>query len=380
MAEVSVSSLTKVFPNGVRAIDSLDVSVTEGEFFALLGPSGCGKTTLLRMIAGLEEPTEGTISIGGKDVTRTQPGQRDVAMVFQDYALYPHMTVTDNISYPLKIRKMSREERREGAERVARGLQLEHLLDRRPGQLSGGQQQRVAVARAIVYKPNVFLFDEPLSNLDARLRLEARTFLKKLQRDLGSTTIYVTHDQSEALALADRVAVMRNGRIRQLAPAEEIYSRPTSVFVASFIGSVPMNLLDAKLEGERLLVGRSLLAIPDHARQEASPESEAVLGIRPEHASLSATEIDGGVDGKVSVVELLGNNYLVTVENDSTTIQVTAPTAPEIGSAAWVTFDSGKALLYRRSDGGLVGTAEQSFEDEEPDSVSSEFHEALQRS
>jgi len=372
MAEVAVSSLTKVFPNGVRAIDSLDVSVNEGEFFALLGPSGCGKTTLLRMIAGLEEPTDGTISIGGKDVTRTQPGQRDVAMVFQDYALYPHMTVTDNISYPLKIRKMSKDERREGAARVAKGLQLEHLLDRRPAQLSGGQQQRVAVARAIVYKPSVFLFDEPLSNLDARLRLEARTFLKKLQRDLGSTTIYVTHDQSEALALADRIAVMRNGRIRQLAPAEEIYNRPTSVFVAGFIGSVPMNLLDARLDGERLHVGRSVLATPDHARREKTPESDFVLGIRPEHASLSLTETDGAVAGKVSVVELLGNDYLVTIENDTVTVQTTAPTAPEIGTRAWVTFDSGKALLYRRADGGLVGTDEQSFDDGEPDSIPSD--------
>ena len=381
MAEVSVSSLTKVFPNGVRAIDSLDASITDGEFFALLGPSGCGKTTLLRMIAGLEEPTEGTISIGGKDVTRKQPGQRDVAMVFQDYALYPHMTVTDNISYPLKIRKLSKDERREGAERVAKGLQLEHLLDRRPGQLSGGQQQRVAVARAIVYEPSVFLFDEPLSNLDARLRLEARTFLKKLQRDLGSTTIYVTHDQSEALALADRIAVMRNGRIRQLASAEEIYNRPTSVFVASFIGSVPMNLLDAELEGGRLHVGRSVLALPVHAQNMTSGESEFVLGIRPEHASLASSETDGAVEGKVSVVELLGNDYLVTVENDSTSVQVTAPTAPEIGSGAWVTFDSGKALLYRRADGGLVGTAEQAFDDEERDSMPSEpGPEALQRS
>ncbi|MGH2735828.1 MAG: ABC transporter ATP-binding protein [Actinomycetota bacterium] len=367
MAEVQVSSLTKVFPNGVRAIDALDLSIAEGEFFALLGPSGCGKTTLLRTIAGLESPTEGAISIGGRDVTATPPGERDVAMVFQDYALYPHMTVTDNISYPLKVRRVGRDERRDKAAGVARGLQVEHLLDRRPGQLSGGQQQRVAVARAIVYKPSVFLFDEPLSNLDARLRLEARTFLKRLQKELGSTTIYVTHDQSEALALADRIAIMKDGRIRQLAPAEEIYNRPASLFVASFIGSVPMNLLAARLEDGSVHVGETALQVPDHARDERLDSPEVVLGIRPEHATLSTKQVDGALQGRVSVIELLGNEYLVTVENGSTAVQATSYEAPEVGTSAWITFDPARALLYRRSDGGLVGTPE--LEDSEVDEV-----------
>ncbi|MGH2750757.1 MAG: ABC transporter ATP-binding protein [Actinomycetota bacterium] len=358
MAEVQVSSLTKVFPNGVRAIDGLDLSIAEGEFFALLGPSGCGKTTLLRMIAGLETPTDGTISIAGRDVTATQPGERDVAMVFQDYALYPHMTVTENISYPLKVRKLGRDERHDRAAEVARGLQVQHLLERRPGQLSGGQQQRVAVARAIVYKPSVFLFDEPLSNLDARLRLEARTFLKRLQQELGSTTIYVTHDQSEALALADRIAVMKDGGIRQLAPAEEVYNRPASVFVASFIGSVPMNLLEAGLEEGRVRVGSAAVQVPEHARDQRLASPEVVLGIRPEHATLTTEQVDGALQGRVSVIELLGNEYLVTVENESTAVQATSFEAPAVGVSAWVTFDPERALLYRRSDGRLVGTPE----------------------
>jgi multiple sugar transport system ATP-binding protein len=234
MAEVVLSSLVKEFPGGVRAIDRLDLRIEDGEFFALLGPSGCGKTTLLRTIAGLEAPTEGTIQIGGRDVTRVQPGGRDVAMVFQDYALYPHMTVIDNIAYPLKVKRVPKAERHRTAAEAGASLQLEATMERRPGQLSGGQQQRVALARAIAYRPQVFLFDEPLSNLDARLRLEARSFLKRLQHELGTTTVYVTHDQSEALALADRMAVMDAGHIRQLGTRSRCSgARPTCSWPAS---------------------------------------------------------------------------------------------------------------------------------------------------
>src|SRR5205814_3881790 len=232
------------------------------EFFALLGPSGCGKTTLLRTIAGLEEATEGTVSIGDTDVTALPPGRRNVAMVFQDYALFPHMNVADNIAYPLKVRKVPREERRRRAVDAAASLSLHGLADRRPAELSGGQQQRVALARAVACHPAVFLFDEPLSNLDARLRLEARTFLKKLQRDLGVTTVFVTHDQAEALALADRIAVMDAGRIRQLGTPREVFGRPANTFVANFIGSTPMNLLPATVDGGDLVVHGQRLAAP----------------------------------------------------------------------------------------------------------------------
>src|SRR6266540_4070418 len=242
MAAVTLRGLTKEFPGGVRALDALDLSIVDGEFFALLGPSGCGKTTLLRTIAGLEAPSAGEVRIGDRTVTALPPGARNVAMVFQDYALFPHMTVVDNIAYPLRIRRQPRPERTAHAREVGGQLGLDGLMARRPAQLSGGQQQRVALARAVACQPTVFLFDEPLSNLDARLRLEARTFLKRLQRDLAVTTVFVTHDQAEALALADRIAVMEAGRIRQLGTPREVFLRPANTFVANFIGSTPMNL------------------------------------------------------------------------------------------------------------------------------------------
>lgn len=353
---VVLSALTKVFPGGVRALDGIDLTIDQGEFFALLGPSGCGKTTMLRTIAGLENPTSGTIHIDGRDVTRVPPGRRDVAMVFQDYALYPHMTVVDNVAYPLKVRKVAKAERRHTAAESAAHLQLEDLLERRPGQLSGGQQQRVALARAIAYKPGLFLFDEPLSNLDARLRLEARTFIKRLQGELGVTTIYVTHDQSEALALADRIAVMELGHIRQLGTPAEIYYRPKSVFVASFIGNTPMNLIPATVDDERLILAGTSLPVPASAARHVSPGEEVVLGFRPEHAAI-APESDGfTIEGEVAVVELLGIDYLVTIEADGLTVQATTRTPPDVGQRARLGLSGEHALIYRASDGGLVGT------------------------
>jgi multiple sugar transport system ATP-binding protein len=247
MAAVSVESLTKVFPNGTKALDGISLSVEDGELFALLGPSGCGKTTLLRILAGLEAPSGGRVRIGSRDVTRTPPAGRNVAMVFQDYALFPHMTVAENIAYPLKVHHVDRTSRRRRAEEVGTGLGLTPLMDRRPGQLSGGQQQRTALARAMAADAALFLFDEPLSNLDARLRMEARTLLKRLHREVRKTTVYVTHDQSEALALADRVAVMDHGRLRQVGPPAEVFHRPANLFVAEFIGSTPMNLLPGRV-------------------------------------------------------------------------------------------------------------------------------------
>ena len=262
MAGIDIEGLATVYPNGVRAVDGLDLHVADGEFFALLGPSGCGKTTLLRTIAGLEPASEGTVRIDAADVTRTEPGKRGVAMVFQDYALFPHMSVSENITYPLKVRRVAAATRADVASRTAGELSLDGLLERKPGQLSGGQQQRVALARAIASEGKVLLLDEPLSNLDARLRLEARTFLKKLQRDLGITTVFVTHDQAEALALADRIAVMDSGKLRQLGSPREVFARPANTFVANFIGSTPMNLLPGKVtaDGAVTVAGGSLPA------------------------------------------------------------------------------------------------------------------------
>jgi len=358
MAELEIRGLTKVFPGGVRALDGLDLNIQDGEFFALLGPSGCGKTTLLRSIAGLETPNSGQIHIGGRDVTRLPPAARDVAMVFQDYALYPHMTVADNIAYPLKVRRVGRKERREIAESVGRSLQIQGaMLDRRPGQLSGGQQQRVALARAIAYQPRVFLFDEPLSNLDARLRLEARTFLKQLQRELGVTTVYVTHDQAEALALADRMAVMDQGRIRQLDTPSNCFLRPANTFVAAFIGSTPMNLLPAKVQDGGLEVAGQKVMIPEAIRAQVRVGDPVILGVRPEYVSVSPTELPDSLAGTVRVLENLGVDSLVTVEVGDLRVQATVPEerVPAVGDRVWLAPDQRRLLAYRQADGEQVG-------------------------
>ncbi|CAN5221405.1 sn-glycerol-3-phosphate ABC transporter ATP-binding protein UgpC [soil metagenome] len=356
MARVTLRSLTKRYPGGVTAVDALDLEIADGEFFALLGPSGCGKTTLLRTIAGLEAATTGQVIIDDVDVTRLPPGDRDIGMVFQDYALYPHMTVQDNIAYPLKVRKVNKDERRGMAADAAGNLQLGELLERRPGQLSGGQQQRVAVARAIAYQPRLFLFDEPLSNLDAQLRVEARTFLKRLQAEIGVTTVYVTHDQSEALALADRMAVMQRGRVRQLATPEEVYRRPNSLFVASFIGSMPMNLLDAEVVDGALDVAGSRLSLPPDSPEHVTSGDRVVFGSRPEFATLHDEPVDNALEGQVAVAELLGNSYLLTVEGSGLQMRAVAAEAAPNGTRVWVTFDEANCLLYRRDDGGLVGS------------------------
>ncbi|GAA5075913.1 multiple sugar transport system ATP-binding protein [Thermocatellispora tengchongensis] len=357
---ISLHGLTKEFPGGVRAIDALDLEIADGEFFALLGPSGCGKTTLLRTIAGLETPTRGRVAIGGVDVTATPPGRRDVAMVFQDYALFPHMDVTDNIAYPLRIRKVPRAERRARAAETAARLSLAELLARRPGQLSGGQQQRVALARAIACHPRAFLFDEPLSNLDARLRLEARTFLKRLQRDLAVTTVFVTHDQGEALALADRVAVMSGGRIMQVGTPAEVFQRPASTFVASFIGSTPMNLLPGEVRGGGLRVAGARLPLPQEAA--GLPEGAGVVyGVRPEYVDLSPAPRPGAFAGRVAVLENLGTAHLVTLEVPAedgeppagsepggATVQAVVPEGgePALGEAVWAAPRHERALVY----------------------------------
>jgi multiple sugar transport system ATP-binding protein len=350
MPGITIASLTKVFPNGVTALDALELSINDGEFFALLGPSGCGKTTLLRTIAGLEAATSGTIHIGERNVTGLQPGERNLAMVFQDYALYPHMTVRDNIAYPLKIKHVGRSERNAEAHAAAGNLSLAHLLDRRPAQLSGGQQQRVALARAIATRPDVFLFDEPLSNLDARLRLEARTFLKQLQRELATTAIFVTHDQSEALALADRMAVMESGAIRQVGTPTELFHRPANVFVAGFIGSTPMNLIPGVVTSGGVDVGSGTLPLD---RTTADVGSEVIYGIRPEHVAIGGS---GPVKGTVSITENLGTDYLVTVDVGGVTIKATIQESlePQPGDTVSLSPSTRRVLLYDKESGALL--------------------------
>ncbi|GAA1688911.1 sn-glycerol-3-phosphate ABC transporter ATP-binding protein UgpC [Nonomuraea maheshkhaliensis] len=354
MAAIELRGLTKVYPGGVRALDALDLVIPDGEFFALLGPSGCGKTTLLRTIAGLETATGGAVVIGDRDVTGVQPGARDVAMVFQDYALFPHMDVTDNIAYPLRIKKVSKNDRRDKAAEVGARLGLEHLMDRRPGQLSGGQQQRVALARVMATQAQAFLFDEPLSNLDARLRLEARTFLKKLQRELGVTTVFVTHDQAEALAMADRMAVMESGHIRQIGTPAEVFQRPANTFVASFIGSTPMNLLDGVVRGDTLEVAGCKVAVPASAEGRLSDGGKIVYGVRPEYMTYSAEPADGALGGKVSIVENLGASHLVTLDVNDVNVQAVVPegSEPAVGDDGYAVPRRDRALVYL--DGELV--------------------------
>jgi multiple sugar transport system ATP-binding protein len=369
MAAITMRGLTKVYPGGVRALDALDLDIPDGEFFALLGPSGCGKTTLLRTIAGLEVATAGRVRIGERDVTSMQPGRRDVAMVFQDYALFPHMSVRDNIAYPLRIKRVDRRTRHAKAAETAAALGLEALLERRPGQLSGGQQQRAALARAMAYTPQAFLLDEPLSNLDARLRLEARTFLKRLQRELGVTTVFVTHDQAEALALADRIAVMEAGRIRQVGTPVDVFRRPANTFVAGFIGSTPMNLIDAVVRDGAVVAAGARLPLPEHARGLVGDGERVVYGVRPEYLDYSAQPAAQGMPGDVAVVENLGSASLVSLDlgeageaGDGTsgaavTVQVVVPEGrePSPGDRGWVVPRDGRSLLYR--DGELLGSA-----------------------
>jgi multiple sugar transport system ATP-binding protein len=334
-----VEDLSKRF--GVKeALRSVTLEAGEGEFVVLLGPSGCGKSTLLRIVAGLEEPDEGTVRLRGQDITRIEPRRRDVAMVFQGYALYPHMTVAANIGYPLRVRRQPASEISAEVERIGARLGLTHLMRNQPRQLSGGERQRVALARAIIRRPQAFLMDEPLSNLDSRLRVDMRAELKHLQHELGVVTLYVTHDQVEAMTLASRIAVLKDGRLQQYDTPSEIYRRPTNLFVAGFVGSPSMNLLPGVLEsGIFRLPG---LCVEPTAEQLAafgslSSPREITLGIRPEDIEFSATSQPGWTPARVWVREDLGNETLIRLAVDGAFVTVRAPAGvrADFDSPAW---------------------------------------------
>ncbi len=305
MSTVTFQGASRIYQPGQRpAVDNLDLDIGDGEFLVLVGPSGCGKSTTLRMLAGLEPIDGGAVFIGDTDVTMLPPRERDIAMVFQSYALYPHMTVGENIGFHLKIKKLPKAEITTRVAEAARLLDLEDYLDRKPAKLSGGQRQRVAMGRAIVRQPKVFLMDEPLSNLDAKLRVQTRTQIAALQRRLGVTTVYVTHDQVEAMTMGDRVAVLKDGLLQQCASPRELFTRPANLFVAGFIGSPAMNLLPATLDEAGAMFGP--VAIPLTAAQRSSATSEAVtVGIRPEALRV---ESGGGIDAVVSTIEELGSD------------------------------------------------------------------------
>jgi multiple sugar transport system ATP-binding protein len=344
MATVSLQNVVKRF-GGFTAVHDLTLDIADREFLVLLGPSGCGKTTTMRMIAGLDDPTSGDIRIDGERVNDRAPRDRNLAMVFQNYGLYPHMTVAENIGYPLKVHRVPRPEREARVRAAADRVELGALLDRRPGELSGGQRQRVALARAIVRTPRLFLMDEPLSNLDAKLRTLMRGQLKHLQRDLATTTIYVTHDQIEAMTLADRIVIMKGGRIQQSGGPAEIYARPANTFVAGFIGSPPMNLVTGT-------VSAGVFRHDGGALPVARPDGPLVLGARPEDIRLVGTG-EGDLSGTVFSSELLGDVTLVgvTLGRDLVNVKVGPEGGLPIGAPVGVVLDRGRLHAFDATSG-----------------------------
>jgi multiple sugar transport system ATP-binding protein len=364
VAPVTLENVTKIYPNGFEAVHALDLEVAEGEFMVLVGPSGCGKTTALRMVAGLEEITEGTLRIGDRVVNGVEPKERDIAMVFQNYALYPNMTVAQNIGFGLRLRNVPRSEIKQKVNQAAELLGLSEWLDRRPAQLSGGQRQRVAMGRAIVREPSVFLMDEPLSNLDAKLRVQMRAEVARIQRRLGVATLYVTHDQVEAMTMGDRVAVLRAGVLQQCDKPQALYDKPKNLFVAGFMGSPAMNLFEATI-GERaasVMIGSQEIRLPA-SLQEARPalrryaRRQVVVGIRPEDFPLldvdASTNSESAVfEGNVELVEALGSELLVHFTTDAHPVEV-ADTKHEdaegLGEGALVKGGEGVARVDARA-------------------------------
>jgi multiple sugar transport system ATP-binding protein len=350
MASIAFREVSKVFADGTRAVDDLDLDIPDGEFTVLVGPSGSGKSTALRMVAGLEDATSGSIAIGDRVVNDVAPRDRDIAMVFQSYALYPHMSVADNLGFALRMRRVERPAIRARVGDVAGRLSIDRLLGRRPRALSGGQRQRVALGRAIVRQPRAFLMDEPLSNLDAKLRVEMRAYIARLHQELGTTTLYVTHDQVEAMTMGDRVAVMNEGRLEQVAEPQMLYDRPANLFVAGFIGSPAMNLLRGRLGADSdgnvyLELGSSLLALgsvvlPSVRRHVGEP---VVAGIRPESLEWAPENDDGPVlDLPVVLVEALGSDKLVHVQTDAPAV-LAGDVAHELGE-----LETGDARIVAR--------------------------------
>ena len=319
MAKLKLRNLQKKYRPDVIPVKDISLEINDGEFLTLLGPSGCGKSTLLRLIAGLEPPTRGEVIIGDTNLNKTPPGDRNMAMVFQSYALYPHMTAAENIATALKLRKMREDEIQRRVNEAAHKLELTSLLNRKPGQMSGGQRQRVALARALVRDPEVFLLDEPLSNLDALLREQVRAQMKQLFKDQNKPVVYVTHDQTEAMTLSTKVAVLNQGMVQQLDPPSRIYSHPANEFVASFVGSPQMNLLNLKCEGNVAVLGEYKLQLPSLTPKP----SHIVLGIRPEDVTTAANNEDATFIGRVYLVEQLGKENLVSIKvnNSDTTIR-----------------------------------------------------------
>jgi multiple sugar transport system ATP-binding protein len=356
MASISLASVSKVYPNGVEAVRDLDLDVADGELMVVVGPSGCGKTTALRMVAGLEQVTAGTIEIGGEVINDVPSRQRDVAMVFQNYALYPQMNVRDNIGFGLRMRKMSKRDAMARVQEAARVLGLTDVLDRRPGQLSGGQRQRVAMGRAIVREPRIFLMDEPLSNLDAKLRVQMRAEVARVQRRIGVATIYVTHDQTEAMTLGHRVAVLRDGVLQQCDTPQSLYDRPANIFVAAFIGSPAMNLFEGSMTAaaQSVLIGSQQINLTDSVRQ-ARPglvrfqDHAVIVGIRPEDlpaANGSAPQTI--LQGDVELVEALGSEQLVHFRTDAPIVRAEGHGQPDDSAAAEFNVDANVARVEPR--------------------------------
>ncbi len=365
MATIALQNVVKVYDGGARVVDCFNLNVADREFVVLVGPSGCGKSTTLRMIAGLEEVSSGTISIGDRVVNQVAPKDRDIAMVFQNYALYPHMTVHENMAFALKLRNTPKSAVEEKVQSAARALMISHLLDRKPKALSGGQRQRVALGRAIVRNPKCFLFDEPLSNLDAKLRVEMRAEIKQLTMSLNATAVYVTHDQEEAMTLGDRVVVMKDGLIQQVGSALEIYNRPKSRFVASFLGSPPMNFFTGKVlgDGGRLLFdeGSGKLPVPSKAFAALSAllDQEVVLGVRPEalsdarHARFPTA--DNRLQMRVTLVQPLGHKldvHLATPNHPRAIAQLDASASARPGETIPVFFDLERAHFFEPGELG----------------------------
>ena len=345
-SSLSVNKLNK-FYGTVQAVKDFSINVKPSEFLVLLGPSGCGKTTALRMMAGLEATSSGQIIISEEDVTNLQPKYRDIAMVFQSYALYPHKTVAENIGFPFKVRGIKGKERDNAVKEAASQVRMEHLLDRYPKQLSGGERQRVALARAIVRRPAVFLMDEPLSNLDAKLRIYMRAELKRMQHELGITTVYVTHDQVEAMTLAHRVAIMNHGVLQQVGSPREVYDKPSNLFVAGFMGSPPMNLISGVISNEVLEAQNTKILLSG-----IDMKGDVVLGFRPENAEIVGKG-NGQFDAKVYTTELAGDHSLVTLMlgEISLTVKMSTEFEAEYDSIVGVQFENQKSFIFDEKSG-----------------------------